>query len=119
MDYSLWLLCPWDFPGMNTRSGLLFSSPGDLLNPGTEPGSPTYRQILLSEPPGMLYITVFLRTKTLIKQAGGQTVHSGLQLSFSSQTMYSDSFSTSVHKVCTLSLWELLGVTEQAWTVIL
>ena len=73
----------------------------------------------LSEPPGMLYITVFLRTKTLIKQAGGQTVHSGLQLSFSSQTMYSDLFSTTVHKVYTLSLWELLGVTEQAWTMIL
>ena len=122
--------CPWTeacqtplsmrFPRQEYWSGLPFSSPGDLLNPGIEPGSPTLQaDSLLSEPPGMLYITVFLRTKTLIKQAGGQIVHSGLQLSFSSQTMYSDSFSTSMHKVCTLFLWELLGVTEQAWAMIL
>ena len=34
------------FPRQWYWSGLLFSSPGDLLNPGTEPGSPTCRQIL-------------------------------------------------------------------------
>ena len=73
--------CPWTeacqtplsmrFPRQEYWSGLPFSSPGDLLNPGIEPGSPTLQaDSLLSEPPGMLYITVFLRTKTLIKQIG-------------------------------------------------
>ena len=34
-------------------SGLPFSSPGDLSNPGIEPGSPTLQaDALLSEPPG-------------------------------------------------------------------
>ena len=33
------LLCPWNFLGKNTWSGLPFSSPGDLPNPGTEPKS--------------------------------------------------------------------------------
>ena len=34
-------------------SGLLFSSPGDLPDPGIEPGSPTLlADFLLSEPPG-------------------------------------------------------------------
>ena len=32
---------PWDSPGQNTGVGKLFPSPGDLVNPGTEPGSPT------------------------------------------------------------------------------
>ena len=69
------------FPKQEYRSGLPFSSSGDLLNPGVEPGSPTLQaDSSLSEPPGTLYITVFLRAKTLIKQAGGQTAHSGLLL---------------------------------------
>ena len=34
-------------------SGLLFTSPGDLANPGIEPGSPALQaDALLSEPPG-------------------------------------------------------------------
>ena len=34
-------------------SGLPFPSPGDLPNPGTEPGSPALQtDVLLSEPPG-------------------------------------------------------------------
>ena len=28
-------------PGQNAGVGKLFPSPGDLVNPGTEPGSPT------------------------------------------------------------------------------
>ena len=28
--------CPWNFSGKNTGVGCSFSSPGDLLNPGTE-----------------------------------------------------------------------------------
>ena len=64
------------------------------------------------------HITVLLQTKTLFNQVWGQIVHSGLQLSFSSRTIYSDPFSVSVHKGSTLSLRELLGVTEQVWTMI-
>ena len=43
MDYSPWLICPWDFPGMNPRSGLPFPSPGDLPNSETEPVSPAWQ----------------------------------------------------------------------------
>ena len=42
----------WDSPG---RSGLLFSSPGDLPNPGTERRSPELWAVsLLFELPGRL-----------------------------------------------------------------
>ena len=34
------LLCPWDFPGQEYWSGLLFPSPWNLSNPGIEPTSP-------------------------------------------------------------------------------
>ena len=45
------LLCLWNSPSKNT--GLAFSSPGNLLNPGIEPGSPALQtNSLLSEPPG-------------------------------------------------------------------
>ena len=38
-------------------SGLPFLSPGDLPNPGIEPGSPTWKaDALSSEPPGNTYI---------------------------------------------------------------
>ena len=33
------LLCPWDFPGKNTWSGLPVPSSGDLLDTGLEPAS--------------------------------------------------------------------------------
>jgi len=40
------------FPRQEYRSGLPFPSPGDLLNPGIEPGSPTFQaDSLPSEPP--------------------------------------------------------------------
>ena len=40
-DYSpARLLCPWDFPGKNIGVGCHFVSPGDLPDPGMEPGSP-------------------------------------------------------------------------------
>jgi len=40
-------------------SGLPFPSPGDLLNPGTEPGSPELQaDFLLSEPPGKLIYNI-------------------------------------------------------------
>ena len=34
------LLCPWNSPGKNTGAGCRFLSPGDLPNPGIEPGAP-------------------------------------------------------------------------------
>jgi len=42
-----------DFPGKNAGVDLPFPSPGDLPNPGIEPGSPTLRaDALPSESPG-------------------------------------------------------------------
>ena len=40
------LYSPWNFPGQNTGVGRVFPFPGDLPNPGTEPGSPTFHGIL-------------------------------------------------------------------------
>ena len=33
------LLCPWDSPGKNTKSGFPCPSPGDLPDPGVKPVS--------------------------------------------------------------------------------
>ena len=42
-----------EFSKQEYWSGLLFPPPGDLPNPGIEPGSPTLQaDALLSEPPG-------------------------------------------------------------------
>ena len=42
-----------EFSRQGCWSGLPFPSPGDLPNPGIEPGSPTLQaDVLLSEPPG-------------------------------------------------------------------
>ena len=47
--YPTRLLPPWDSPGKSTR--LPFPSPGDLPNPGIEPGSPAFQaDALTSEP---------------------------------------------------------------------
>ena len=46
-------LCPWGFSRQEYWSGLLFPSPGDLPDPGIEPGSPALQaDSLLSESPG-------------------------------------------------------------------
>ena len=46
--------------------GLPFPSPGDLPNPGIEPGSPALQtDTLISEPPGKSYISIKLRKKPL------------------------------------------------------
>ena len=49
-------------------SGLPFSSPGDLPNPGIEPGSPAFQAFSLpAEPPGMMYhCVVFQIQQTLV-----------------------------------------------------
>ena len=51
-----------EFSGQEYWSGLPFPSPGDLPNPGIEPGSPALQaEALQSEPPGnpnnRIYIT--------------------------------------------------------------
>ena len=44
---------PMEFSRQEYRSGLPFPSPGDLPEPGTEPGSPALEaDALASEPPG-------------------------------------------------------------------
>ena len=50
-----------EFSGQEYWSGLPFPSPGDLLDPGIEPGSPALQaDALLSEPPGNLFVvTIF------------------------------------------------------------
>jgi len=47
------LLCPWEFSRQEYWSRLPCPPPGDLPNPGIEPGSPALQaDSLLSEPPG-------------------------------------------------------------------
>ena len=47
------LLCPWGFSRQEYWSGLPCPSPGDLLNPGIEPRSPSLKaDSLPCEPPG-------------------------------------------------------------------
>ena len=53
------LLCPWNSSGKNTGVGCHFLSPGDLPNPGTEPGSLALQvDSLLSKPPGKPHINI-------------------------------------------------------------
>ena len=52
------LICLWGFPGKNTGVRLPFPSPGDLPDPGIEPGSPALQEdSLSSEPPGIYVYT--------------------------------------------------------------
>ena len=47
------LLCPWNSPSNNAGVGSSSPSPGDLPNPGIEPGSPALQvDSLQFEPPG-------------------------------------------------------------------
>ena len=49
-----------EFSSQEYWSGFPFPSPGDLLDPGIEPRSPTLQaEALPSEPPGNLYIKNF------------------------------------------------------------
>ena len=49
-------------------SGLPFPSPGDLPNPGMEPGSPAlWADALPSEPPGMAGLLFDMKTEGVIK----------------------------------------------------
>ena len=48
-----------EFSRQGYWSGLLFPSPGDLPDPGIEPGSPVLQaDALLSEPPGKIFVCI-------------------------------------------------------------
>ena len=50
--HGLWptkLLCPWDSPDKNTGVGCQFIFPGDLPDPGIEPRSPAFSNLLFVE----------------------------------------------------------------------
>ena len=50
-----------EFSGQEYWNGLVFPSPGDLLNPGSESGSPTlWADSLPSEPPGKLHVYKYI-----------------------------------------------------------
>ena len=62
--------CPWNSAGKNT-SGVPFPSPGDLPDPGIEPGpSAQQEDFLLSEPPGKPG-ELSVITRFFIRETGG------------------------------------------------
>ena len=51
------LYSPWDSPGQNTGVGKLFTTPGDLPNPGIKPRSPALlADSLPAEPQGKTFL---------------------------------------------------------------
>ena len=66
------LLCPWGFPRQKYWSGLPCPPPGDLPNPGIEPGFPTLQaDSLPAEPPGKPpHLLKQWKSRTLISSAG-------------------------------------------------
>ena len=76
MSNSLWphglwppsVLCPWNFPGKNTGV-VAIPSPGDLLDPGIEPGSSALQaDYLPSQRPGKPTSSLFVYIKPLSSQ---------------------------------------------------
>ena len=66
------LLCPWDFPGKNTRMGCHFLLQGNLPNLGVEPGSLALAcGFFATEPPGKPFpeCWLLLFTSTPLKLA--------------------------------------------------
>ena len=62
-------------------SGLPFPSPGDLPNPGIEPGSPAFQaDVLTSEPPGKPSIEDNYRRVSISQPLGSQSASSDLNL---------------------------------------
>ena len=67
MDYiALQAALSMEFSKQEYESGLPFPSPGDLLDPGMEPGSPALEEdSLLSEPPGKPFLVMEKHTNAL------------------------------------------------------
>ena len=60
--YPVRLLCPWGFSRQEYWSGRSLPSPGDLPNPGVEPGSPALQtDSLLFEPTREVHIINFIK----------------------------------------------------------
>ena len=93
-------LCPWDFPGEEYLSGLLFPPPGDLPDPGIELGSPALQaDSLPSEPSGkpnliwMPFISfscfiVLSRTSSDILKKSNKNEHSCLFLNLKGKPVF-------------------------------
>ena len=66
---------PWGPPPKKKEywSGLPFPSPGDLSNPGIEPGSPAL-EALTSEPPGKPYIHTYIYIKLFTHEILGKSM---------------------------------------------
>ena len=66
-----------EFSRQGCWSGLPYPSPGDLPDPGIEPGSPALQaDSLLSEPPGKPYVTHILpQLKQFFKLHNKNRVH--------------------------------------------
>ena len=73
-SHGLWparLLCPWNSPGKNTGESITF--PGDLPNPGIEPGSPVMQvDSLQSEPPGKRFLSKLPRKEWMMEMVWGK-----------------------------------------------
>ena len=68
MDYKpARLLCPWNSPSNNTGVGCLFPSPGDLPDPGMEPGSPALAGFFTTESPGKPDIWFYINVTDLYR----------------------------------------------------
>ena len=55
------VLLSMEFPRQEYWSGVPFPSPGDLLNPGTEPGNPTLAGGFLTTEPNMFILMEIVR----------------------------------------------------------
>ena len=68
------LLCPQNFPGKKTWSGLPFPSPGNLLDPGIKPSSPVSSALagrfFITAPPGKPHSSVRQGSNRRVKSEG-------------------------------------------------
>ena len=79
-------------------SGLPFPSPGDLPNPGIEPGSPALQtDALPSEPPGKPFLTEHSKNSSYLDQNSPQYCYRGLlSCSVSNSVKFSSEFRCSL-----------------------
>ena len=107
------LLCPWDFPGKNTCSGLPFPSPGDLPDPGITPASPALAGgFFTTEPPGKPF--PHLHGKTYAPSFSLQVTFSVIVLFkniFSEPSIF---YSPPLHSTC-LSSMSPSAIKDQEW----
>ena len=77
MDCSTQVPQSMGFSGQEYWSELPFPSPGDLPNPGLEPGSPTLEaDALTSEPPGKMEVSLSKRQQLVMdREAWPAAVH--------------------------------------------